>query len=69
MGFVTITRLTPDGVATVPLSEATDSERMNLDLSMTLGRVEMLCVWCSAPLPRGNACERHRNERGAYYLP
>lgn len=64
---IEIIRLTDEGVTTVAYEDTTDLERMNIDLGLTLGRMQMLCAWCSKEIPSGNACYAHRNERSAFY--
>ena len=62
-------RLNESGASWVPLSEATTSELLDLELAIvTNAPVQLQCISCHTPIPRGNVCVAHKNVKGAIYF-
>ena len=53
--------MTPEGVQWVPLSEVSESDRMDLELALMTDEPKLLCYKCFKPIPNGtgNACDAH----------
>jgi hypothetical protein len=69
MSQLEIFRIDNDGAGWVPLSEATTSELLDLELAITFNApMQMLCFVCHTPIPRGNVCLNHKSVKGAIYL-
>ena len=64
-----IFRIDENGAGWVSLENATTSEKLDLELAiMTNAEMTMNCYWCHKPIPRGNACVNHQNNKGAIYF-
>ena len=69
MSELEIFRLDEKGAGWVPLSEATVSEKLELELAITFNApMQMLCFKCHTPIPKGNVCVNHKNVKGGIYL-
>jgi len=69
MSTLEIFRLNENGAGWVPLSEATASEKLDLELAIvTNAPMQMLCFKCHVEIPRGNVCVNHKDVKGAIYF-
>lgn len=57
-----IFRITENGAGWVDFSEATASEKLDLELAiLTNAPVQILCHVCHVQIEKGNACPKHTN--------
>lgn len=64
-----IFRLNENGAGWVDFSEATASEKLDLELAiLTNAEIKMHCFKCHVEIPRGNVCVNHKDVRGAVYF-
>lgn len=62
MGYIEFVDFDEDGVTVTPWDEATSSQKLDVELGMFQGDVQLLCFECYAPIPRGSGayCDTHR---------
>ena len=68
MGYIEIFRINENGAGWVDFDSATKDEKMNIELGLMLGDFQMLCFVCHKGIAKGNACENHKNAKGAIYF-
>ena len=69
MADLEIFRIDENGAGWVSLENATDSEKLDLELALlTKAKWEMLCFVCHTNIPKGNVCVNHKNVKGGIYF-
>ncbi len=68
MATMEIFRINNEGAGWVPLSEATASEKLDIELGILTNQVTMHCFKCHVVIPRGNVCVNHKDVKGAIYF-
>ena len=68
MSNLEIFRIDENGAGWVDFSEATNDEKMNIELGLMTKQFSMLCFVCHIEIPRGNVCVNHKNSKGAIYF-
>jgi hypothetical protein len=66
---IEIFRMNENGAGWVSFDEATSEELLDLELAIvTNAPVQLQCISCHTPIPRGNVCVNHQNVKGAVYF-
>ena len=68
MSNLEIFRINENGAGWVDFSDATADEKLNVEIGILTNDFQMNCYWCHKPIPRGNACVNHKNNKGAIFL-
>ena len=68
MANLEIFRIDQNGAGWVDFSDATSSEKLDVELGILTNQIKVLCFVCHIEIPRGNVCVTHKNVKGGFYL-
>ena len=63
MGKMEVFQMDSEGAGWTPIEELSVGDKVELELAIVSGKVQLLCVSCGVPVPSGmghSYCERHK---------